>query len=122
MALTLTVTDLQNGGGLTLSLSGVTVGAGVQFYRQSLPAPDDNWFAVGPAQTVAADPLTLTTTVPTGYHWFYAAQTTGGVTTPSNLVRQVVRGAAAPIWHQIGQSMQATIQDAVSAGSFAKIT
>ena len=109
MAPTISVTDLANGGGVSVAVAG-DAGASHQVYRQRWGSSE--WTAFG-APLVGSG--TVTGTITPGYYWWYASASQAGSDAISALAQQVVARGSDASDMRLLDGVFASIQTAADA-------
>ena len=108
---TITVTDLANGGGVSVDVVG-DAGATHQVYRQRWGSSE--WTAFGAPQVGSG---TVTGTITPGYYWWYVLASESGSDAISALTQQVVTRDSDAIDMRLLDGVFATIQAAYDANA-----
>lgn len=112
---TITVTDLANGGGVTVAIVG-DAGASHQVYRQRFG--DSDWTAFGVTQVGSG---TVTGTITPGYYWWYAKASESGSDSISPVAAVAITRTAVAIDTRMLEGVVALIQTAAAADAIPEV-
>lgn len=112
---TITVTDLANGGGVSVAVAG-DAGATHQVYRQRFG--DSDWTAFGASQVGSG---TVTGTITPGYYWWYALATESGSDAISALTGLAITRNASAIDTRVLDGVVESIKSAAAADGIPEV-